>query len=72
MTMKNLPDREAATQLRIGLKMLRRYIDEEGNWIKVPQPQNVGGDLRVGLWTKRDIERVQRQSDAARIKADKC
>jgi len=37
---------------------LQRYI-ADGNWIKAPSVQTVGG-VKVRLWTERDIERARK------------
>jgi hypothetical protein len=37
---------------------LQRYI-ADGNWIKAPRLQKVGGVI-VRLWTARDIERTRK------------
>jgi hypothetical protein len=37
---------------------LQRYI-ADGNWIKAPGLQRVGG-VKVRLWTQRDIERARK------------
>ena len=37
---------------------LQRYI-ADGNWIKAPALQMVGG-VKVRLWTERDIERARK------------
>ncbi len=40
---------------------LQRYI-ADGNWIKAPRLQNVGG-VKVRLWTDRDIKRARKLMD---------
>ena len=50
--------REAAKKLGISLMTLQRYI-ADGNWIKAPRVQKVGG-VNVRLWTARDIERARK------------
>jgi predicted DNA-binding transcriptional regulator AlpA len=50
--------REAAKKLGISLMTLQRYI-ADGNWIKAPRVQKVGG-VNVRLWTARDIERAKK------------
>ena len=50
--------REAANKLGISLMTLQRYI-ADGNWIKAPRLQKVGGVI-VRLWTARDIERTRK------------
>jgi predicted DNA-binding transcriptional regulator AlpA len=50
--------REAAKMLGISLMTLQRYI-ADGNWIKAPRVQKVGG-VSVRLWTARDIERARK------------
>jgi len=37
---------------------LQRYI-ADGNWIKAPKLQTVGG-VKLRLWTDRDIERAKK------------
>ena len=44
--------------LGISLMTLQRYI-ADGNWIKAPRLQKVGG-IKARLWTARDIERAGR------------
>ncbi len=56
--MKAHSSRTAAKKLGISLMTLQRYI-ADGNWIKAPRLQNVGG-VRVRLWTERDIERARK------------
>jgi predicted site-specific integrase-resolvase len=56
--MKACSSREAARKLEISLMTLQRYI-ADGNWIKAPALQNVGG-VKVRLWTERDIERARK------------
>ncbi len=56
--MKAYSSREAAKKLRISLMTLQRYI-ADGNWIKAPRLQNVGG-VKVRLWTDRDVERARK------------
>ena len=50
--------REAAKKLGISLMTLQRYI-ADGNWIKAPRVQKVGG-VNARLWTARDIERAKK------------
>jgi predicted site-specific integrase-resolvase len=61
--MKAHSSREAAKKLGISLMTLQRYI-ADGNWIKAPQLQNVGG-VRVRLWTDRDVERARKLIEEA-------
>jgi predicted site-specific integrase-resolvase len=56
--MKAYSSREAAKKLGISLMTLQRYI-ADGNWIKAPRLQNVGG-VKVRLWTDRDVERARK------------
>ncbi len=56
--MKACSSREAAKKLGISLMTLQRYI-ADGNWIKAPRVQKVGG-VNVRLWTARDIERARK------------
>jgi predicted site-specific integrase-resolvase len=56
--MKAHSSREAANKLGISLMTLQRYI-ADGNWIKAPRLQKVGGVI-VRLWTARDIERTRK------------
>jgi predicted site-specific integrase-resolvase len=56
--MKAHSSREAAKKLGISLMTLQRYI-VDGNWIKAPRLQKVGG-VTVRLWTARDIERARK------------
>jgi hypothetical protein len=56
--MKACSSREAAKELKISLMTLQRYI-ADGNWIKAPALQNIGG-VKVRLWAKRDIERARK------------
>jgi hypothetical protein len=44
--------------LGISLMTLQRYI-ADGNWIKAPRLQKVGG-MTARLWTTRDIERARK------------
>jgi hypothetical protein len=55
--------REAAKKLGISLMTLQRYI-ADGNWIKAPSLQKVGG-VTVRLWSSRDIERARRLIEKA-------
>ena len=57
-SMKACSSREAAKQLEISLMTLQRYI-ADGNWIKAPALQKVGG-VKVRLWTERDIKRARK------------
>jgi predicted site-specific integrase-resolvase len=59
--MKAHSSREAAKKLGISLMTLQRYI-ADGNWIKAPRVQNVGG-VKVRLWTNRDVERARKLID---------
>lgn len=61
--MKVCSTREAAKKLGISLMTLQRYIGD-GNWIKAPRLQKVGG-ITVRLWTVRDIERARRLMEKA-------
>jgi predicted site-specific integrase-resolvase len=56
--MKAHSSRGAAKKLGISLMTLQRYI-ADGNWIKAPALQMVGG-VKVRLWTERDIERARK------------
>ena len=56
--MKACSSREAAKKLGLSLMTLQRYI-ADGNWIKPPSVQTVGG-VKVRLWTERDIERARK------------
>jgi predicted site-specific integrase-resolvase len=56
--MKACSSRGAAKKLGISLMTLQRYI-ADGNWIKAPRLQNVGG-VKVRLWTDRDVERARK------------
>jgi len=56
--MKAYSSREAAKKLDISLMTLQRYI-ADGNWIKAPKLQTVGG-IRVRLWSARDVERARK------------
>jgi hypothetical protein len=56
--MKAYSSREAAKKLDISLMTLQRYI-ADGNWIKAPRLQRVGG-IKVRLWTARDVERARK------------
>jgi len=56
--MKACSSREAAKKLGLSLMTLQRYI-ADGNWIKAPSVQTVGG-VKVRLWTERDIERARK------------
>jgi hypothetical protein len=56
--MKACSSREAAKKLGISLMTLQRYI-ADGNWIKAPKLQTVGG-VKLRLWTDRDIERAKK------------
>jgi|HubBroStandDraft_6_1064221.scaffolds.fasta_scaffold08260_5 hypothetical protein len=56
--MKAHSSREAAKILGISLMTLQRYI-ADGNWIKAPRLQKVGG-MKARLWTARDVERVRK------------
>ena len=56
--MKPHSTRLAAKRLGISLMTLQRYI-ADGNWIKAPKLQNVGG-VRVRLWTDSDIARAKK------------
>lgn len=56
--MKAHSSREAANMLGISLMTLQRYI-ADGNWIKAPRLQKVGG-IKARLWTVRDIARARR------------
>lgn len=56
--MKACSSREAAKKLGISLMTLQRYI-ADGNWIKAPKLQTVGG-VKVRLWSDRDIERARK------------
>jgi predicted site-specific integrase-resolvase len=55
--------REAAKKLGISLMTLQRYI-ADGNWIKAPALQKVGG-VTVRLWRSRDIERARKLIEKA-------
>jgi len=59
--MKAHSSRGAAKKLGISLMTLQRYI-ADGNWIKAPALQNVGG-VKVRLWTERDIQRARKLID---------
>jgi len=59
--MRACSSREAAKKLGISLMTLQRYI-ADGNWIKAPRLQNVGG-VKVRLWTDRDIKRARKLMD---------
>lgn len=59
--MRACSSREAAKRLDISLMTLQRYI-ADGNWIKAPRLQNVGG-VKVRLWTDRDIKRARKLMD---------
>jgi len=56
--MKAYSSRDAAEKLDISLMTLQRYI-ADGNWIKAPALQRVGG-VKIRLWTERDIERARK------------
>lgn len=56
--MKAHSSREVAKMLGISLMTLQRYI-ADGNWIKAPRLQKVGG-MKARLWTARDIERARK------------
>jgi len=56
--MKTYSSREAAKKLGISLMTLQRYI-ADGNWIKAPKLQIVGG-VKLRPWTERDIERARK------------
>jgi DNA invertase Pin-like site-specific DNA recombinase len=56
--MKAHSSRGAAKKLGISLMTLQRYI-ADGNWIKAPALQTVGG-VKVRLWTERDVERARK------------
>jgi hypothetical protein len=56
--MKAHSSREAAKKLGISLMTLQRYI-ADGNWIKAPRLQKVGG-IKARLWTDRDIGRARK------------
>jgi predicted site-specific integrase-resolvase len=61
--MKALSSREAAKKLGISLMTLQRYI-ADGNWIKAPSLQKVGG-VKIRLWTDRDLERARKLIEKA-------
>ncbi len=54
--MKACSSREAAKKLGVSLMTLQRCI-ADGNWIKAPKLQTVGG-VKARLWSDRDIERA--------------
>jgi predicted DNA-binding transcriptional regulator AlpA len=56
--MKACSTRAAAKKLGISVMTLQRYI-ADGNWIKAPKLQRVGG-VRVRLWTDADVERARK------------
>ncbi len=56
--MKACSSREAAKKLGVSLMTLRRCI-ADGNWIKAPKPQTVGG-VKVRRRSDRDIEPVHK------------
>jgi predicted site-specific integrase-resolvase len=61
--MKPQSTRQAAKLLGISLMTLQRYI-ADGNWIKAPGLQKVGG-VRVRLWSDRDIARAKKLMKAS-------
>jgi len=60
--MKAHSSREAAKILGISLMTLQRYI-ADGNWIKAPRLQRIGG-IKARIWTTRDIARARRMMKA--------
>jgi excisionase family DNA binding protein len=61
--MKACSSREAARRLGISLMTLQRYIAAKK--ISAPRVQSLG-EVRVRLWTARDLERVKRQIEKSK------